>query len=191
MSEPVTALDACGVQPRETLRIEDRGPVGQVTLKGRLDDPALRAAVEAETGVAVPGALGAAFGPDGRGAVWMAPDELLLFCAYDRAGAAVAALSAALAGTHNLALDVSDARAVLALTGPDVGETLAKGMPVDFSEAAFPVGRARRSQLSGIAVAVWRRAPEHWEIVCLRSYAHHLMDWLAASGAAGARVGRF
>jgi len=191
MSEPVSVLDRAAAKPRPTLSLADRGPVGQVTLKGDLGDPDLGAAVEAVVGVGVPGTRQAAFADDTRGAVWMAPDELLLFTDYAAAGSVVAQLSEALAGRHHMALDVSDARVVIRLTGADVAETLAKGAPIDLSEAAFPPGSARRTHLSGVAVGIWRREAEVWEIVCLRSCARHLWDWLMASGVPGAAVGRF
>ena len=187
MSEPVSMLDRASAGPGQTIWIADRGPVGQVTLRGDLSSAALKKAVMAGVGVEVPGVWRAAFDGD-RGAVWMAPDELLLFTAYDQAGALVAALSEALAGVHHLALDVSDARAVIALSGAGVAEVLAKGAPVDLSGAAFPVGAARRTHVAGIAVGFWRKADDEWEIVCFRSYARHLFDWLVQSSPEGSEV---
>ncbi len=190
MSEPRSKLDRAAAGAGHSIRIEDRGPVGQVTLRGPLDSDTVRGAVKAAIGVEVPAALTATFdGP--RGAVWMAPDELLLFTDYAQAGELVEGLEAALSGTHHMAVDVSDARAVIALAGARVAEVLAKGAPVDLSPRAFPVGTARRTHLGGIAVAFWRRAEEEWEIVCLRSYARHLFDWLAQTSRKGSEVGVF
>jgi sarcosine oxidase subunit gamma len=187
MSEPVTTLNRAVAEAGQTIRIVDRGPVGQVALRGDLKSKALAGAVKAGVGVAVPAALQSAFAGD-QGAVWMSPDELLLFTAYDEAGALVASLDAALAGQHYLALDVSDARAVLTLDGAAVPEVLAKGAPLDLSNAGFPVGTARRTHLAGIAVGFWRKAETEWEIVCFRSYAQHLFDWLVAASVAGSEV---
>jgi len=188
MSEPVSALNRAALQAGHVIRITDRGPIGQVTLRGALTSPALVAAVKAGVGVDVPSPLSAAF-DDGRGAVWMSPDELLLFTAYAEAGALAAELDAALAGEHHLAVNVSDARAVLALTGAAAPEVLAKGAPLDLSEAAFPVGTARRTHLAGIAVAFWRKGEQDWEIVCFRSLARHLFDWLGRASKEGSEVG--
>ena len=121
----------------------------------------------------------------------MSPDELLLFVAYDRAGALAASLGAALAGAHHLAVDVSDARAVIRLSGSGVAEVLAKGAPVDLGPAAFPAGTARRSHICGVAVGFWRRGENEWEIVCLASFARHLFDWLVESSREGSEVGAF
>ena len=191
MSEPVSVMDRAATAPRDTLAIEERGPVGQVTLRADLASPAVAEAVRATLGVELPETRTCAFGEDGRGAVWMAPDELLVLCGYDEAGDVAARLEAALADEHATAVVMSDARAVLRLAGPDVAETLAKGAPVDLSGAAFPVGAARRTHLAHVAVGFWRREAVVWELVCFRSYAAYVWDWLVASGAPGARVGRF
>jgi len=188
MSEPRSTLDRAAVADGAGIRIADRGPVGQVTLRGDLGSEALRAAVRAGVGVDVPGPLRAAFDGD-RGAVWMSPDELLLFTAYDQAGPLAASLGAALAGAHHLAVDVSDARAVITLAGANVAEVLAKGAPVDLGEAAFPVGAARRSHIGGVAVCFWRKTEHEWEIVCFSSLARHLFDWLVQSSVEGGEVG--
>src|SRR5690606_38972185 len=107
------------------------------------------------TGVAVPGTWQVAREGD-RAAVWMAPDELLLLMPYAAAGDALARAGEVLAGRHHMALDVSDARVVLRLTGSRVSEVLAKGAPCDVSDGAFPPGSARRTHLGGLAVAIWR-----------------------------------
>ena len=188
MSEPRSMLNGAVAGVGHYIRIEDRGPVGQVTLRADLASEAVRRAVKAAVGVEVPEPLRAAFEGTG-GAVWMSPDELLLFSAYDQAGELVEGLEAALAGTHHMAVDVSDARAVIALEGDHVAEVLSKGAPIDLAEAAFPVGTARRTHIGGIAVAFWRLGDDAWEIVCLRSFSQHLFDWLLQASRDGSEVG--
>ncbi len=193
MSEPVSAIQgraASGNAKGLAIGLTDAGPQGMVTLRGDLSSPALAAAVQEAVGVSVPGTREANFA-GGRGAVWMSPDELLLRLPYGDAPAATAAIGKALDGEHHLALDVSDARTVIRLTGEDVPEVLAKCAPVDLAPGAFPVGSARRTHMGQIAVAFWRIAETEWEIVALRSYGHHLYDWLAASAKPGGKVGVF
>lgn len=173
-----------------SIRIEDRGPVGQVTLRGDLASDTAKGAVKAAVGIDAPEPLRAAFNGE-KGAVWMSRDELLLFVAYDQAGELVEGLESALSGVHHMAVDVSDARAVIALTGAGVAETLAKGAPIDLSAGAFPVGAARRTHIGGTAVAFWRKTEEEWEIVCLRSFSRHLFDWLLQVSRQGSEVGAF
>ncbi len=166
-------------------RAHDRG---MITLRGDLSDAQIVRSVETATAGAVPGELCVALNGD-RGAVWMAPDELLVFVPKDDVASALAMLSTDLGDLHHLALDMSDARAIYTLTGPLVAEVLSKGAPIDLSERGFPVGAARRTHLGGLAVAIWRLSDEHWEIVCLSSFAHHLQAWLEQAAVPGSEIG--
>jgi sarcosine oxidase subunit gamma len=159
-----------------------------VALKGDLASPELLAAVRELAAVDLPGTWRAAFSGD-RGAVWMAPDELLLLLPYAEALEAVQRLEAALRGRHHLALDVSDMRTILRLTGPLAGEVLAKGVPCDVRDRAFPPGSARRTTTAGLAVALWRIEQEVWEIAAFRSHAHHLLAFLEDGARPGSEVG--
>lgn len=191
MSEPQSVLAGAVTEAGHTIRIADAGPLGQVTLRGDLGSGAVAAALRETTGLEVPGVWQARFGTDGLGAVWMSPDELLLLTRYDRAPDLAERLGQALAGEHHMAVVVSDARAVLDLSGRGVAEVLAKGAPVDLSPAAFPVGAARRTHLGGIAVVFWRRAEEDWQIAAFRSFGRHLHDWLVEASRSGSEVGVF
>lgn len=187
MSEPTTVLEGARTDGG-LARIADSGPVGMVTLRGELTDEALTAAVREATGLDVPGVWQASLGEAGRDVLWMAPDELLLLTDYAEAPDLARRLDEALAGRHSLALDVSDARAVLDLSGARTAEVLAKGVPVDLSPAAFPPGTARRTHLGGIAVVFWRRSEQDWRIACFRSFGRHLYDWLVTAARPGSGV---
>lgn len=190
MSNPRTMLNGESAERNRTVRIEDQGLTGQITLRGDLSDTKLKKAVKAAAGVDVPAPLTAAFKGD-KGAVWMSPDELLLLTAYDRIDAEISNLKKALGGQHAMVLDVSDARALLRVTGDGARELMAKGAPLDVSDAAFPVGAARRTHFAEIAVGLWRREADMWELVCFQSYAQHLFAWLKASSVTGASVEYF
>lgn len=167
--------------------IEALGLCGMITLRGNMTSDAFAAAVDEAVGLGVPAALKVTSAEDTR-AVWMSPDELLLFCAYDEATAAISNIEEQLVDSHHMALNVSDARAVIRLTGPRVGEVLAKGAPCDCSDHGFPVGMARRTHMAGLAVAFWRLEPDVWEVVSLRSYAHHLLTWFEKASQPGSEV---
>jgi sarcosine oxidase, subunit gamma len=186
MPEPVSVLS--GRRPAGYVGIEDTGLRGQVTLKGELGGRAMAGAVRELVGLKMPGVRQVMAG-QGNAAVWMAPDEVLLLMPYADAPGAVARAGEVLKGRHHMALDVSDARVVLRLTGAAVGEVLAKGAPTDLSDRACPPGSARRTHLGGMAVAFWRLDAETWEIVAFRSYAHHLVAWLEDAARPGAEVG--
>ena len=187
---PVSALAGAARSAGLAVSLEERGLQGMVTIRADLADTDLRAAIEAATGLAIPETRRASFG-DEIAALWMAPDEVMFLCAYGAAGAVVADLSSRFAGRFATAIDVSDARAVFRLTGAGVREVIAKGAPVDLSGGAFGPGDVRRSHLGQVAVAFWQvsEAPETFDLVCFRSVAGYVFDWLAASAAADSLPG--
>ena len=121
----------------------------------------------------------------------MAPDEALLVLPHGDAGAVIAALDESLAGEHHLAVDVSDARALLRLSGDNAREVIAKGAPADLSRTAFGPGDLRRTRLGQLAVAFWQvsEAPDVFHLFCFRSVAAHVFDWLRVSAREGAEIG--
>ena len=167
------------------IEIETANPGGQVTLRADLSDPAVVAALKDVADLDMPETLKVTQNGAARG-VWMSPDELLLF--VPDSAAAVAGFAAALDGHHHMALDVSDARTVLRLSGDGVGEVLAKGAACDVSDHGCPPGTARRTHVAGLAVGFWRLDAKTWEIVCFRSFAHHLKSWLATAATEGSQV---
>ena len=190
MSDPSPAATAPEAAPEVT--VTRRDAVGMVTLRGDLADAtlaaALAAAVEAATGCPLPDTRRIAVSE--RGAVaWMSPDELMLFTGPAEGPATVAALDAALAGAHHLAVDVSDARTVFRLEGPGAREVLAKGAPVDLHPASFGPGDFRRSRLGQVAAAFWMPAPEVIELMCFRSVAHFVAAWLEQAARPGSLPG--
>lgn len=190
MSDPTTVMNGAVAEAGLSVRIEERGPVGQITLKGDLASKPLIAAVKAAVGVAPPKPLTAAFKGD-AGAVWMASDELLLMTGYAGVETVCATLREALSGQHTMVVNASDTRAVFRVSGQGARELMAKGAPLDFSETAFPVGTARRTHFAEIAVGIWRCDAEIWEIVCFQSFARHLFDWMSDASVEGAEVGFF
>ena len=193
MSETARAVSAgTGVAGRvidrgHFIRAEEAGLTGMVTVRCDLGLPALGATLTDLVGAGLPEVRTVSRGERGR-VVWMSPDELLVLCEPARADEVVEKLEARLAGEHHMVVDVSHARVVFRLSGRRVPEVLAKGAPVDLRDAAFPVGAARRTHLGEIAVGFWRTSDESWEIVCFRSVAHHLADWLAAASVEGAEI---
>jgi sarcosine oxidase, subunit gamma len=188
MSEARSALP--GAVFDGTVRVEEAGLRGMLTLRADLGAAKVRKAVRAAVGVDLPDTRRAVLS-DGRGALWMSPDELLLILPHGEAGAAAAALSQALAGVHHLVAEVSDARAVFRLTGDlaAVREVLARLTPADVSPAAFTEGEVRRTRLGQVAAAFWIEE-DGVTLVAFRSVAAYVFD-LLANAASGARVGHW
>lgn len=67
--------------------------------------------------------------------------------------------------------DQSDGWAALALTGAGAVDVLARLVPVDLRLAAFPVGRAIRTQLNHMNVVILRTGDHAFEVLAFRSMA--------------------
>ena len=187
MSDAVSAL-----AHREThgsVQIRDTGLQGMISVRGDLSDAKLAAAVKAVAGTKLPDPLGLT--EKGETAVlWMSPDELLILLPYADVQDALGKFGKAIKDSHHLALDVSDARAVLAVEGPFVREVLAKLAPVDLHPDVLPANTVVRSRLGQIAAGFWLRDDGSARVICFRSVAAYAFDLLAASAKAGP-VGHF
>ncbi|WP_333715254.1 sarcosine oxidase subunit gamma [Yoonia sp.] len=187
MSDAVSALN--GKLAAGEVTIRDAGLQGMIILRGDLADKKLAAVCKAVTGVAVP-RQGKASVEGKSGLAWMSPDELLVLVPYEKAGDAVAKIDAALQGTHFLAENVSDARALILVEGDFGREVLAKLAPVDLHPDSFGLGDFRRTRLGQVAAAFWMMDEDTFAVICFRSVADYAFNLLAVSARAG-RVGHF
>ncbi len=185
MSDPVSALNGVDFEG-PLVSIKELGAVGMVTIRGDFSSAVFAAAIEKVCGGPIPaqrkftGSLG-----------WMSPDELIWTGIYAEAQTIVAALTTDLGDEHHLVVNVSDARAVFRLTGQGARELIAKGAPVDMSPAAFAAGDLRRSHIGQVAAAFWMDSDEGLTLVCFRSFAGYMFDWLSASAKDGATPGLY
>ena len=174
--------------------VTEAAPRTMIALRGDFTDDTFRSAVVTAasgpfpaSGIAIPEA-GSASWDGARGILWMSPDELFLVLPLEDRDAALALLAEQLAGIHHMAVDVSDARAALAVEGAGLRDVLAKLTPADMAPGAFAPGHVRRTRLAQIAAALWMQDDTRVEILCFRSvtkYAHNLLLNAAESGAAG------
>lgn len=162
------------------IRIEPLSTVGMVTLRG--DFALLGPTLSRIAGCAMPETrLSAEAG--GNRLMWMSPDELLLTCARDDAAGLAARLTDAFGEGHATAVEVSDARAVFALSGDGVETMLSKLMPVDFDR--LDPSEVRRTRMAQIPAAIWRE-PDGWRLMCFRSVARYAADLLDGARPVGA-----
>ncbi len=180
---PVSALP--GARFTGYCTVEEAGLCGMVTLRADLSLAKVARAVKAVTGAGMPAPLRIASGSKGR-AAWMSPDELLLFVEYGAAGAAVARLERALATSHALAVDVSDARAVFRLSGPRAREVLMKLTPADIRRMG--PGDFRRSRLAQVPAAFCMVDENSFEIIAFRSVAGYVFELLSNAARPGSEV---
>lgn len=186
MSKAVSELN--GARSSGIAEVADAGLQGMITLRGDLNSAALKAAVQAATGAPVP-ERGRISVSDSGAAAWMSPDELLLLVPYEEAVAKTAEVAEALSGEHALAVNVSDARAFLRLSGEGAREVLAKVSPVDFDAAAFVAGQFRRSRLAQVAGAFWQDEDGSFGIICFRSVGDYVFKLLKAAAHPQSKVG--
>lgn len=183
MSEAISAL--AGVRYRGLVSVTEAGLRGMITLRGDLSSAALAGALRSVIGAAMPGQRRISTGDRGSVA-WMSPDELLVMVDYADAAMSAQALQAALGAEFATVADVSDARAVFTLTGPQSRDVLAKICPVDF--ATFRAGEIRRTRAAQVAVAMWCSDQDEFTLVCFRSVAHYVWDLLTTVARPGGEV---
>ncbi|MCV2868330.1 sarcosine oxidase subunit gamma [Defluviimonas sp. WL0002] len=183
MSKAVSALG--GVSHKGFAEVAEAGLRGMITVRGDLSSAAMKKAVKAATGTAVPAARRIEIDGD-KAAAWMSPDELLVMVPYEGAQDAVAALEKALAGEHHLVADVSDARSVFTVKGSKAPEALMKLCPVDFGTLAE--GEIRRTRAAQVAAAFWKSGADEFTLVSFRSVAGYVMGLLEVSSRKGGEI---
>jgi len=190
MSEPVSALNKTSFDG--IARVEDCGLQGMITLRGALSDRTLKASATKAGGVKMP-ARGMANIKGDCGLCWMSPDELLVLCPYDEVQDRLGALNDQLGNTFALAVNVSDARVMLRVSGPDPAprELLAKLCPVDLSCENFKPGMFRRTRMAQVPVAFWIDEDQCFHIIAFRSVAQYVFGLLKEAAQNGAEVGYF
>lgn len=182
MSNPVSPLQ--GKHAAGAVTVTDAGLRGMITLRGDLADKALQKACKQATGADLPGA-GQVRMAGANALAWMSPDEVLLIVAHDAVAGTLKALDNDLTGKHFLAVNVSDARALITVAGPFAREVIAKLTPADVSPAGLQPGQMRRTRLGQVAAAYWMTDQATFHVICFRSVATYAFDLLAASAKAG------
>lgn len=186
VSAPVSALAGATFQGFATIR--EAGPVGMLSIRGNFASQGFGKALKSVFKPGLPKDRRIATEGD-RSLAWMSSDELLLILPYGEVPETLATLTKALAGEHALAVDVSDARALFTVTGPQAREVLAKLCPVDLDPKVFGAGEMRRTRAAQVAAAIWMDEAGVFSLVCFRSVAGYVMGLLTAAAAPGGEVG--
>ena len=181
----ITALN--GAFHNGMIEIKDAGLIGMISLRGDLKSEVVAKALNFVLGVTVPDQRKITSTPKGSVA-WMSPDELLIIIEYKNVSKVISSLNNILSGSHSLVVDVSDARAVFALTGNAIRDVLSKGTPADLSKDVLPIGEVRRSRIAQLAVAFWFTDEISCQLICFRSVGAYIMEWLKNASENGSEV---
>jgi sarcosine oxidase subunit gamma len=111
-----------------------------------------------------------------RAALWLGPDEWLLFAPEDTGLAR--AIEAALDGEPGCIVDVSHRQAGLHIGGEGADAVLNAGCPLDLGLKVFPVGMCTRTLLGKADVVLWRREPDLFHLEAWRSFTPYVMSFL-------------
>ena len=189
MSKTLTALNGASWEGG-IAHISEAPLQGMITLRGDLNAAAVTKAATGATGQKMP-AQGKAQCAGESGICWMSPDEVLVLCPHAEVGKTLSKMKADLGNTHSLAVDVSDARALFVVKGPNAREVMAKLAPVDLHPASFTPGMFRRTRMAQVPAAFWMQDEDVFHVICFRSNAQYMFDLLKTAAQPGSEVGYF
>jgi sarcosine oxidase subunit gamma len=149
-------------------------------------DPALSGSVQAAFGLTLPQA-GRWTQAGDIAALWVGPGHWWL--QRERASALFAELEPVVGG-HAALIDISDARAVLRVSGAAAPTILASLLPIDLHPRAFRPGQVASTVAAHIGVQIRQLddAPTY-DLSCLRSFAGSLWRSVELAGAGRIRLG--
>ena len=109
-----------------------------------------------------------------RAALWLGPDEWLLFAAPDDAEAIARQIAAGLAGMHHSLIDVSHRSCGFTVKGVHAATLMSHGCPLDLSSNAFPIGMCTRTLFEKSEIILWRVDEHTYHVEIERSFAPYV-----------------
>jgi sarcosine oxidase subunit gamma len=161
------------IAPSDWLTLSE--PVGRFVFRGPAPAQDVAAAV---IGIPLPKIPCRASTGNDRVALWLGPDEHLLFCPREMTAALQAALETALYEQPHSLVDITDRQLSLLVRGPLAAWILNGGCPLDLDVAAFPVGMCTRTVFAKTEIVLWRSETKEFHIDVARSFTRYLVDVL-------------
>lgn len=115
-----------------------------------------------------------------RAALWLGPDEWLLLAPETDAAGLPASLESALAHAPHALVDVTHRQTAILVSGSGVEPLLNAFVPLELTEAAFPVGMATRTIFEKAEIVLWRTGSAAFHIEVWRSFAPYVWELLEA-----------
>jgi sarcosine oxidase, subunit gamma len=152
--------------------------LAQISLRGDASAPAFRKAVRDVVGFDVPIEPNTSAASGLASALWLGPDEWLLVDAPGTEEDLVLRLQQRLQGIHSSAVNVSDVRTVIDLSGTHSRELLAKGCSLDFRQRSFLPGSCAQTIVAHASVLLQLTdAAPLWRLYIRNSLANYLAFW--------------
>jgi sarcosine oxidase subunit gamma len=158
--------------------MRDAPPLGRFIFRG--DANAARRAA-AGFGVELPAESCRSATKNGRGALWLGPDEWLLLVPYPAISEIRRDITDALRDLDHALVDVTHRQVGIILDTPHAAAMLNTGCPLDLDPRAFPVGAATRSIFGKAEIVLWRTGETTFHLEIARSFAPYLREILAAA----------
>ena len=144
------------------VKVEILPPAERISLRA---PQASAAALSKALGVALPAKPKTSATKGGRTALWLGPDEWLIF---DEAGKDPLADCAKVSALHS-AVGISHRNVAISVAGPAAAVTVNSGCPQDLSLDAFPVGAASRTILGKSEIVLLRTGADAFRVECWSS----------------------
>lgn len=151
----------------------------QIDLRGDAAQKRFRDAVEGAAGVAPPRKPNTVAAAGEVHCLWLGPDEWLVVAPDARRAALLDDLRRSLDSQVAAVTDVSEARAVIGMTGPQVREVLMKGSSLDLHPRVFGPGQCAQSTIAKSQMLLHQLddAPAY-DLYVPRSFAEYVWAWL-------------
>jgi sarcosine oxidase subunit gamma len=153
------------------VRLEAAGPAERINLRVRAEDVA---ALSAALGLDLPVKPKTSSSANGRTALWVGPDEWLVF--GDVGSGLVAA--AAKSGALHSATDISHRNTAILVSGVGAAAAINVGCPQDLSLDVFPVGACSRTLFGKVEIVLLRTADDAFRVEVWRSFSDYAFGLL-------------
>jgi len=165
------------------LRMAERPHLGMINFRGQAADAALKPAFKKAIAVELPTKANTSSGAaDKTHVLWLGPDEWLIVTEPGKTDALAGKLAAATKNLHVAVTATGEARTVIRISGPNAGDVISKGCPLDLHPGVFGPGQCAQTIIGRAAMTIHQIGADSYDIFVLRSFAEYLWTWLEDAG---------
>jgi sarcosine oxidase subunit gamma len=156
-----------------TVRLTPAPPASRLSLRAK---PDAVGALDAALGLSLPTRAKTSASAGACHALWLGPDEWLVFDMPETDLLATVGAS----GVLHSATDISHRNTAILVEGPGAAAAINTGCPQDLSLDAFPVGACSRTVFGKSEVVIYRTGETLFRVECWRSFAPYVSGLLSA-----------